>query len=162
MYEELLPVGLTGAAIRLGVEPLEVIRLMVVADCVTPGFTVTEDHLLKLARTGGIETGWWDDVEVPEDDLPLRARVRAALQLLLDKAPPGTAIRMDNLWRGLPLEDQELVEDALNVLADEEHVVLENHESGVRILIPPGQEAAIRGLVDLTVVSAGLDELVQG
>lgn len=162
MFEELLPIGLTGAANRLGVEPLEVIRLMVVADCVTPGFTVSEDHLLKLARTGGIEAGWWDDMELPEDDQPLRQRVRAALQLLLAKASAGAPIRMDNLWRGLPLEDQELVEDALNVLADEDLVVLENHESGVRILIAPGQEAAIRGLVDLTVVSEGLDELVQG
>lgn len=159
MFDELLPVGLTGAARRLGVEPLEVVRLMVVSDSVTSGYIVTDDHLRKLAAVGGIEAGWWDGVPEPAD---ARGRIRAVLGLLLRRAPNGRAVRIDNLWRGLPLEDQQLVEDALNVLADEELAEISNEQAGVMISVPPEQTAAVQALADGTSRSAGLDELVQG
>lgn len=162
MYEELLPIGLVGAARRLGVEPLEVVRLMVVTDSVTPGYVVTDDHLRKLAEVGRIESGWWDGVELPADANPARARVRAALHLLIERAPAGAPVRMDNLWRGLPVDDQALIEDALNALADDERVEIECADSGVLVCVPPSQVEALKAIATGKAKSDILDALVQG
>lgn len=161
MFEELLPTGLTSAARRLGVEPLEVVRLMVVSDTVTPGFIVTPEHLHKLQRLGGIEGGWWQGIELPEDASPARARVRAALGLLLKQGADGP-IRMDNLWRGLSLDDQGLIEEALNLLADEEIVLVENAEMGVVVSVPPASRDRVQRISDGAEQVESLEPLFAG
>jgi hypothetical protein len=161
MLENLIPSGLTGAARNLGVEPLEVVRLMVMTDTVSDGFNCNADHLQKLAAYGQIETGWWDGAELPEDDNATRQRVRAAIGLLLGRCSGGQTIRLDNLWRGLPVEEQELVEEAMNILADEERVQIGNHTSGVRIGVPPDQEDGLKAIANGKAESEGLAELYQ-
>ena len=161
MIEELLPSGLTGAARSLGVEPLEVVRLMVMTDTVSDGFSVNEDHVQKLANFGQIESGWWDGAELPKDDNPTRQRVRAAIGLLLGRCAGGQTIRLDNLWRGLPIAEQEIVEEAMNILADEERVQIGNHSSGVRIGVPADQEDGLKAIANGEADSDGLAELYQ-
>ena len=161
MIESLLPTTLTGAARRLGVEPLEVVRLMVVSDSVSPGFKVSEEELGRLAALGRMEWGWWDGFALPDDPQPLRQRVRGALQLLISRGATGP-IRMDNLWRGLPPDDQRLIEDALNVLADEELLVIQNAVPGVQVHISSGKTDVIQGIADGTVESPGLTDLYAG
>lgn len=161
MYEELLPTGLTGAARKLGVEPLEVVRLMVLSDTVTPSFQVTEAHLEKLRTLGRIHHGWWNGVELPKDELPARAKVRAALGILLKHAPEGP-VRMDNLWRGLPVDDQALIEEALNLLADEEVLVVANDEVGVTVSVPADHVATVKAIVDGSSQPDVLNALVNG
>ncbi len=161
MLEKLLPSGLTGAARDLGVEPLEVVRLMVMTDTVSDGFNCNEAHLQKLASYGQIETGWWDGAELPKDDNPTRQRIRAAIGLLLGRCTDGQTIRLDNLWRGLPIEHQQIVEEAMNILADEERVQIGNHTSGVRIGVPPDQAEALAAIANGEAESEGLAELYQ-
>ena len=160
MLDELLPTGLTAAARKLGVEPLEVVRLMVVSDTISPGFTMTDDHLRKLAEVGDIASGWWRGVELPDDEIPVRQRVRAMLGILLARSADGP-VRMDNLWRGLPVDDQELVEEALRVLAEEGLVEIRNTVSGIRVGVLPARVAEVQALVEGTAQSAGLNELYQ-
>lgn len=158
MYEDLLPTGLTAAARHLGVEPLEIVRLMVLSDTVTPGFQVSKEHLAKLGALGGIERGWWDGVALPEDSSPARSRVRAALQMLLARSGNGP-VRMDNLWRGLPIGDQALIEEALNLLADEEIVTVENADMGVVVSVPSANVEQLRALGDGTGTLDALEPL---
>jgi len=162
MLEELLPTGLTETARRLGVEPFEVVRLMVATDTVSERFSATDDHLQKLMSFGEIESGWWEGAELPDDANPLRKRVRAAIGLLLGRAAGGTAIRMDNLWRGLGLADQVVVEEALNILADEELVVIENTDSGVKISYTAAAEEVLRELASGKSDVEALTEVYQG
>ncbi|MCB9677518.1 MAG: hypothetical protein H6737_20585 [Alphaproteobacteria bacterium] len=161
MLDDLLPKGLTDAARRLGVEPLEVVRLMVVTDTVSDGFAATDDHVAKLAAFGAIETGWWEGAELPKDKNESRQRVRAAIGLVLGRCAGGVRVRMDNLWRGLPLDAQELVEEAMNVLSDEGLVRIENAASGVLITVPADSEAQLRELASGKADSDGLNELYQ-
>lgn len=160
MLDELLPSGLSTAARKLGVEPLEVVRLMVVSDTVSPGFSVTDDHVAKLAEIGQIESGWWQGVALPEDDNPARQRVRAMLTVLLERAAEGP-IRMDNLWRGLPVDEQELVDDGLRTLAEEEVVEIQNAVSGILVGLIEGQVDTVRSLSEGQGSSPGLNELYQ-
>ncbi|MEZ4318231.1 MAG: hypothetical protein R3F61_12045 [Myxococcota bacterium] len=162
MLDELLPTGLCDAARSLGVEPLEVVRLMVATDTVSDRFSASPDHLEKLAEFGGIEGGWWEGAELPEDDNPIRQRVRAAIGLLLGRSAGEDYLRMDNLWRGLPLEDQETVEEAMNILSDEGLVEIDNAEKGVLIAVPSESQAALRALATGEGESDGLNELYQG
>lgn len=147
MFDELLPTGLTGAARKLGVEPLEVVRLMVLSDTVTPSFGVTDDHLAKLKALGRIEHDWWQGRALPKDDNAARARVRGALALLLEKSGKGP-IRMDNLWRGLEIEQQALIEEALNLLADEEVLVVANDEVGVTVSVGADHQATVQAIAE--------------
>lgn len=160
MYDELLPMSLSAGATRLGVEPLEVIRLMVQSDTITPGLTLTAGHLSQLATLGGIESGWWDDLEVPTDSNPQRAIVRAALGLLADRA--AEPVRMDNLWRGRPLDEQELIEESLNLLDEAGTVRIVNAPAGVQLIVDPSAVATVRAIADGSQSVDGLDELFQG
>lgn len=160
MLDELLPTGLTSAARKLGIEPLEVVRLMVISDTISPGFAMTDDHLRKLTEVGDIAAGWWRGVDLPDDEIPVRQRVRAMLGILLARGTEGP-VRMDNLWRGLPTDDQELVEEALRILAEEELVEIRNTVSGIRVGVLSSREADVHALVARTAQSAGLNELYQ-
>lgn len=162
MFDELLPASLSTGARELGVEPLELVRLLVESDTVTTHLTVTPDHLARLAQLGGIESGWWDGVELPPDTVPARARVRGALGLLLQRGDGGKAVRMDNLWRGLAGEDQELLDEAMNILADEEVIRIVNAPAGVQVLLDAPNASKISALIAGTSSTPGLDELYQG
>src|SRR5687767_14283894 len=120
MLEELMPVGLADAARKLGTEPFEVVRLLVAANAVPQGpLQLGPDAVDRLREIGRIEAGWWEGVTLPKDANPRRARVRAAIQLLIDKERFGDATtRMDNVWRGLRVDEQQLLQGALMALAE--------------------------------------------
>lgn len=161
MLEELLPTGLNDAARRLGVTPLEVVRLMVASDSVTPGFSATADHLRKLAEIGQIEGGWWEGAELPTDENASRQRVRAAVGLLLGRAASGP-IRMDNLWRGLAPADQQLVAEAMDILGFEDKVDIQSANCGITIGVRSDQREFLAALASGDAESPGLNELYQG
>lgn len=160
MYDELLPMSLSTGATRLGVEPLEVIRLMVQSDTITPSLTLTRGHLGQLATLGGIESGWWDNITLPTDSNAQRAIVRAALGLLADRAE--NPVRMDNLWRGRPLDQQELIEEALNLLDEAGTLRIVNAPAGVQLVVDPGAIATVRAIAEGSQSVEGLDELLKG
>jgi hypothetical protein len=159
MFDELLPASLSTGAKRLGVEPLEIVRLMVQSDTVTPDLTVTSSHLAQLAEVGGIESGWWEGVDLPADTHPQRAVVRAAIGLLAERA--SGPVRMDNLWRGRPLRDQELIEETLNLLDEAGTIQIVNAPQGVQVLVDAAQVDTLKGISAGTTTFAALDELFQ-
>lgn len=118
MLDELPSVGLTDAARRLGVEPFEVVRLLVVSKGMPDGpLMLTENGLERLRDVAGIEWWWEDGTPVPEDDNPRRAVARAAVgQLLRRRIVGDRSTRIDNLWRGRSLEDRELLQRVATIL----------------------------------------------
>lgn len=160
MLDELLPMGLSEGARRAGVEPLELVRLMVESDTVTPRLRVTAGQIETLVRVGGIEHGWWDGVALPSDSIPERAVVRAAIGMLASRAGAGP-VRMDNLWRGRPLGEQSQIEDALNLLDEAGTVRIVNAPAGVQVQVDPAQIARLEAIASGS-EDGGLGVLFQG
>ena len=120
MLHELRPMGFAEAARHLGVDIFEMVRILTNTDGMPDRLVFEADQLIKIKTDAGIESSWWTDESLPKDHNPGRQRVRAALQLLLDRGhigAPGT--RMDNVGRGLSPDDQSLVSEALNALASD-------------------------------------------
>jgi hypothetical protein len=164
MLSEFQPLGVTDAARRLGLDPFEVVRLLVAADKGLDGPMQFTPELVEELRTlGRIDPPWWADVELPEDANPLRQRVRAALQLLLDKGVVGDqTTRMDNLWRGLPFEDQGLLQQAVMVLAEEGSLRVVGSPIGLLVAVEASAKDTVAGIAAGTNDSAGLTALYQG
>jgi len=164
MLTEFQPLGLTDVARRLGVDPFEVVRLAVAADKGLSGPMQFDEELVgELRELGQIDDPWWSDVDLPEDPNPLRQRVRAALQLLVDKEMVGDqTTRMDNIWRGLPFDDQALLQQAVMVLAEEGHLRVVGSPVGLMVSIDPGASDTVEKLAAGTSESAGLQSLYQG
>jgi hypothetical protein len=134
MLDEFRSVGLTDAARRLGVDPFDVVRLLV-ADG-RRGATLRFDHatIEHLRQLGRIEGSWWTGVSLPADPSPLRARVRAAVQLLQQRGHVGASqTRMDNTWRGLSPDEQDGLRRCLQALADDG--VLDVHATSIGAMV---------------------------
>ena len=148
MLDELRPLGLSAAASRLGVDPLEVVRLLVVAEMDSGALEVPHDDLDKLRELGGIES-WWDDATPPEDENSLRGAVRGALGQLLERGKVGDEkTRLDNLWRGLAPDNQAVIEQAVMFLIEEGKLLTAAEPRGVVVSIAPGAEDELKGIVD--------------
>lgn len=163
MLSDLQPLGLTGAAARLGLEPFELVRLLVAVDAMPRDLRFTPAQVDALHAKAALEGGWWDGVDLPEDKNPLRQRVRAALGLLLARGfVGGEGTRVDNVCRGLPPDDQALVRDALITLADEGHLTLVPGRMGVRITVTPASERRVRDIADGKSDTSALSVLYEG
>lgn len=159
MFDELVPMSLSEGARRAGVEPLELLRLMVESDTVTPRLQLTAAQVENLVRVGGVEYDWWN--AVPTDGLTERQIVLVAVGLLAVHAREGKPVRMDNLWRGRPVEQQQRIEEALNLLDEQGTIRIVNAPAGVQIHVDastvPTLEAIGAGTED-----GGLGVLFQG
>ncbi len=122
MLSELQPKGLSDVAKELGVDPFEVVRLLVAADAVPESLNFNAEIIAQLKEYSGI-AHWWTDNAPPADANPKRGRVRGAVKLLIDNGAVGdSTTRLDNLWRGLGAEDQLLLEQAVGLLMQDGHV----------------------------------------
>ena len=119
MISELRPHGLKEAAFRLGLDPFELVRLLVQGPGVPDGLLLSEQVVQTIKSTAGLR--WlWNGITLPEDEHAGRARVRAALRILVDEGFVGeSTTRVDNLWRGLNAADALLVRSAVAVLIQE-------------------------------------------
>ncbi len=165
MLEELQPLSLTAAARRLGIDPFEVVRLLVASDQVPAGALAVDPQAIDALRElGRIDSSWWDGVDLPSDEHPGRARVRAAARLLLDRKHVGddAATRMDNVWRGLPLEDQDLLQRAISALAIAGLVRILATRVGLMVCVADGQESKVKALADAEQVPSELTDVLDG
>jgi hypothetical protein len=138
MVSEMLPLRLGSVAARLGVEPFEVVRLIVASGDKGPVHTITEPRVEALRRYAGIETWWTDPAQVPKDEIAGRGVVRGALRQLLDRGFIGESrTRQDNLWRGLPGAGRRAVEDALDVLVEFGLLAVRTEPSGQLVSVRP-------------------------
>lgn len=143
MLDGLRPLGLSAAARALGVDPFEVVRLMVAAGADMEHLQLSPATLESVRSRSGIES-WWVDKALPDDADPRRAAVRGAFAELVARGfVGGTTTRMDNLWRGLGLAQQVAIEQAVYVLVEDGAVVTEASPKGVQIAAVPGQEARL-------------------
>lgn len=162
MLDELEPVGLVEAARRLGSDPFEVVRLLVAAAAVPDGALSIDPEIVdKLRGIGRIEPTWWGEVTLPKDASPGRARVRAAVQLLLDKGRVGEdRTRMDNVWRGLDARDRRLLERAFTVFSEEGMVRISPSSIGPLVSIEPVAIEAAKKFAAGKLESPGLRALL--
>jgi hypothetical protein len=160
----MMPLGLTELSRRLGVDPFEAVRLLVATGYDLRGPLAFSASLVgQLRERGGVHESWWREVNLPTDASPARARVRAALQLLLDKGFVGErTTRMDNVWRGLPYEDQGLLQRALTALTREGLLVCVGTPTGLQVAVDASKRAAVDALAKGTGASAGLNALFEG
>ena len=163
MLSELAPMNLVGAALALGVTPFEVVRLLVASGGVPANLTFTAEQVARLRKVGQIDNSWWDGVDLPDDANPLRQRVRAALQLLIDHGHVADSMtRLDNVWRGLNEDDCGLVKDALLILVDEGHLNQVSRPNGTMISVNPASSDTIQQLASGAADTPGLSELYEG
>ena len=147
MLEELQPLTLSKAALALGVDPLEVVRLLVVADMDTARLSVPHEDLERLRTAGGIES-WWVDATLPEDDNSLRAAIRGALGQLVERGLFGDSkTRLDNLWRGLSSEQQVAIEQAAMTLVAEGKLEMKADPKGVLVSAPEEARSELEAIV---------------
>lgn len=162
MLDELRPLGLGAAARSLGVDLFEVVRLLVASDSPLDTLRLTPEQVEQLRAFGGIEPPWWPDVELPEDEHPLRQRVRAAVQQLIDRGHVGArSTRMDNVWRGLPVDDQAFLQTALTVLGEEGVLAISATPTGVQLAVAEDRLDLARAIADGRQDTPGLAALYQ-
>lgn len=161
MLDELRPLGLGAAARSLGVDLFEVVRLLVASDGDLETLRLTPEQLERLRAFGAIEPPWWPDVELPEDEHPLRQRVRAAVQQLIDRGFVGAPTRMDNVWRGLPVDDQAFLQTALTVLGEEGVLAITASPAGVQLAVAEDRFELARAIADGRQDTPGLAALYQ-
>ncbi|MBX2801711.1 MAG: hypothetical protein KTR31_28795 [Myxococcales bacterium] len=164
MLEELKPLTLTGTARRLGVDPFEVVRLLVAARAVPQGpFALSPDLVQRLRELGKIDLPWWDTVQLPADPHPKRQRVRAALlQLLLRKHIDESATRVDNVLRGLPPEEQELLQHSLTALAEAGMLHIRPSNIGSVVSVVGNRVEQVRAIADGGDIPAELATVFEG
>lgn len=134
MLDDFRPMGLDDLAARVGVDPLEAVRLLVVAGATTADQLYTPAHAEQIGTAGGVAT-WWKGPP-PTDDNAARGHVRGALQMLIDGGFVGEkGARIDNLWRGLASSDAEPIRDAVDLLVAEGILLLAHTQAGPMVSI---------------------------
>jgi len=162
MLGELRPLGLSDAARSLGVDPFEVVRLMVAFEKLHERLLLKHDDVDALREAAGIED-WWRETKLPEDTNRLRAAVRGALHQLVSRRLIGeVTTRLDNLWRALALDQQVAIEQAVMMLLEEEKLLTAASPRGVQVSIAPGAEGELDAIANGETEHAELAMLWQG
>lgn len=148
MVDEFRVLGLCDVALRLDLDPFEITRLLVLAGRTHTDRGLSEDDLEAIHRTAGLEWWWEGSVELPEDDNPRRAVLRAAIGQLLERGVVDRrATRIDNLWRGLEAEEQELLKRLAATLIKEGLLATRTSAQGVQIAVTPAGVATLDAVV---------------
>ncbi|TNE90255.1 MAG: hypothetical protein EP330_08805 [Deltaproteobacteria bacterium] len=136
MLDKLKPLTLGEAARQIGIDPFEVVRLLVQRG-EAKHLRIPRSKISELREFAGVEVWWTPDVAVVEDDNHLRGRARTALGMLLDREHIGkdAVTRVDNLWRGLPLREQGVLDRVVEALAAEGMLYLTRTERGLQVAV---------------------------
>lgn len=146
MLDALRPMGLSAAARALGVDPFEVVRLMVASGADMEHLQLSAAGIDAVRDMAGIES-WWTEARLPDDPDPRRAAVRGAFAQLVTRGYVGSSTtRMDNLWRGLGLAQQVAIEQAVYVLVEDGAVATAASPKGVQIAAVAGEESHLADL----------------
>jgi hypothetical protein len=143
------PIGLYEAGRLLGLDPFEIVRLLVLAGAFPAReIALGPEHLAVVRSTGGVED-WWTPPP-PRTGDARRSIVLAVLGRLIEHGAVGdTGTRADNLWRGLPPEDQLLVQQAVQLLVQSGRIATWMTPRGVQVAV------AHEAVEDLRRVAAG-------
>ncbi len=157
MTAELRPAPLAEASRQLGIDPFELVRLMVAAGHRPQLLELTGIDLVRIAEFAGIER-WWDEAaDPPKDDKPRRGLVRATVDEILSRRFVDTGrTKKDNLGRGRTEAETQLVEEAIDVLIEQGLLVVEPHVRGTRVSV---DETAVERLERFVAGDADIDAL---
>jgi hypothetical protein len=154
MIEDLRPVGLVEASRRLKVDPFELVRIELGLAGKLERLTFTADRLAILARDGGIETRWLDPAKLPATPA---GRVREAFGELGRRGFVGNkTTRLENLGRGLPPAEADMIRRAAPLMAEEGLLQLSAGPLGALVAVKPGAESRIAAVAAGTQESRGL------
>lgn len=138
MLDDLRSVGLNDAARKLGCDPFDVVRLLVASGRKDLSFRFDSATLEALRTLARIDPPWWDGVALPADPSPGRARMRAAVQLMQARGHVGdNRTRMDNVWRGLGPDDQDLLRIGLQALGEDGLLDVAPSPIGMMVSVQP-------------------------
>lgn len=158
MLSELLPMNLSDAARRLGVDPFELMRILVATNSVPKDLVFRAAEVDALREPAGIDEAWWKDVVLPDDVNPRRQRVRGVLHMLL----AGGATRKDNVWRGLEASERELVRGAVDILVEEGLLAEATTKALTSLSVADGSEERVRAIADGEADTSALSALYEG
>ena len=114
LFEKLHVSQIAGA---LDLHPFEVARLLGQAGEMPRTLQFEESDIDRVRELAGVETWWGSNGPSVDDEIPGRALVRSAAQMLIDRDVVGDkTTRADNLFRGLEAADQFVVRRAVNHL----------------------------------------------
>ncbi len=147
-------------ASSLDLHPFEVARLLGQVGGLPRTLAFDEADIDRVRELAGVETWWGSNAPKIEDDVPGRALVRTAAQMLLDRDVVGEqTTRADNLFRGLEPADQFVVRRAVNHLIREEVIKSIPTSQGLHLQVDEGQVSVLRGIADGSKIPSSLEEL---
>lgn len=147
-------------ASSLDLHPFEVARLLGQVGGLPRTLAFEEADIDRVRELAGVETWWGSNAPKIEDDVPGRALVRTAAQMLLDRDVVGEqTTRADNLFRGLEPADQFVVRRAVNHLIREEVIRSIPTSQGLHLQVDEGQVSVLRGIADGSKIPSSLEEL---
>jgi len=148
MFDELKPKSVHAFANELGADPAEIIRLKVFSESDLTHLELMAVEVERIRQFSGIEALC---ERIPPTEHPLTGHrwVAPLLSIMLSERRFGeNTVRMDNLWRGLPDDDQSIVKNVVHVLVDEGLLVTYGALQGLQVSIHPEAVDAIQALVD--------------
>lgn len=133
----------------LAIHPFDLIRILVAENCLPESLRFEADQLDTIAKIGGIETWWTDDVKRSEDEVSERALLRDVCDQFVNRSVVGAnSTRLDNVLRGLDTEDQITVRVLVQQLVSMGHFRSTNTAKGLFVAVVEGREYAIADLAE--------------
>lgn len=132
---------LTEAALRLGIHPFDLARVLVSLGAFPDDLRLSAEELARVEQLGGLET-WWSPGSstwslMRADPVPLRGMARAlAVQLVEHDVFGEASTRLDNLFRGLPPEAQGQARVVLQCMVQAGLLVTLSTPSGLNVSVP--------------------------
>jgi hypothetical protein len=147
-------------ASSLDLHPFEVARLMGQVGGLPRTLAFDQNDIDRVCELAGVETWWGSSSPKIDDDIPGRALVRTAAQMLIDRKIVGDkTTRADNLFRGLDPADQFVVRRAVNHLIREEVLRSIPTSQGLHLQVDEGSVSKLQAIADGSSIGAGLEEL---
>lgn len=144
MLDSLKPLSLGEAARLIGVDPFEVVRMLVQRKD-TETLRIPRSKIDELKAFAGVELWWTADALERTDEIRNRGRALTALTMLLDRGHvgPDATTRVDNLWRGLPLDAQGVLDLVVEGLAEEGLLLLIRTPRGLEVAAASEESANV-------------------
>ena len=151
LFEKLRVSQIAGA---LDLHPFEVARLMGQAGEIPRTLQFEEADIDRVRELAGVETWWSNGGATVDDEIPGRALVRSAAQMLLERdVVDDNTTRADNLFRGL------VVRRAVNHLIREEVLRSIPTSQGLHLRVDKDKVAVLKSIADGSGIPESLQEL---
>jgi hypothetical protein len=145
---------------RLNLHPFDVVRILVFHDVSRPDYRFDPSEVDWIRSLGGIETWWGGDCTLLDEPIRARGVLRSIVRELKRRGYVGTsAVRVDNVFRGMEPDDELLARKALNLLIHEHVVRSVPTAIGTFVSLQADQEELVEGIVSGSEMPAGLAAL---